>query len=174
MLTLLFLALVAINPFKPFQVEEKAQVLFFLSSECPISRFYAREIQNICKEYRSRGVQCGLVFEDFPVNEAALRAHLDEFGYREIPYTTDGAGKIAKRANAIVTPEAIVIDRVGKIRYRGRIDDYYAALGKTRRAATVHDLRDALEAVVAGRAVAQPETTPFGCFIETSELIRNH
>ena len=183
MMNLIFLALLAVNPsfevrdidgrpFKPFRVEEKAQVLFFLSAECPISRFYAQEIQRICREYGERGVRCGLVYEDFPVNAPALRRHLDEFGYRGIPAMTDGTGKIATQVNATVTSEAVVIDRAGRIRYRGRIDNFYADLGKPRRAATVHDLRDALDAVVAGRAVTLPETTAVGCFIMSPDLFK--
>ena len=158
--------------FRPFCVEGKAQVLFFLSAECPISRFYATEIQRICRDYETRGVRCGLVYEDVPVDPAAVRTHLEEFGYRDIPAVTDGTGKIAKQTGASVTPQTVVIDKAGKIRYRGRIDNFYADLGKLRRQATVHDLRDALDAVVAGRAVAHPETTPFGCFIVSAEFLK--
>ena len=67
---------------------------------------------------------------------------------------------------------AVVLDKSGSVRYRGRIDNFYADLGKPRRAATTHDLRDALDAVVAGRAVAHPETTPIGCFIVSHELFK--
>jgi hypothetical protein len=183
MVNLVLLALLAVNPsfevrdvngrpYKPFRVEEKAQVLFFLSAECPISRFYAQEIQRICKEYGLRGVGCGLVYEDLPVNAAAIRAHLDEFGYRGIPAATDGTGKIATQVNATITPQAVVIDRAGQIRYRGRIDNFYAALGKPRRAATIHDLRDALDAVVTGRTVTHPETTAVGCFIMSPDVFK--
>jgi hypothetical protein len=51
------------------------------------------------------------------------------------------------------------------VKYRGRIDNQYAALGKPRRVVTVHDLRDALDALVAGRPVVHPETEAFGCVI---------
>ena len=183
MINLVFLALLAVypwfevrdvngRPYKPFHVEEKAQVLFFLSAECPISRFYAQEIQRICRDYGARGVRCGLVYEDFPVNAPALRMHLDEFGYRGIPATTDGTGEIATQVNATVTSEAVVIDRAGQIRYRGRIDNFYADLGRPRRTATVHDLRDALDAVVSGRVVTHPETTAVGCFIMSPDPIK--
>jgi len=183
MISLVFLALLAVSssfevrdvhgrPFKPFRVEEKAQILFFLSAECPISRFYAQEIQHICKEYGVRGVRCGLIYEDLPVNTAAIRAHLDEFGYRGIPAATDGTGRIAMRVDATVTPEAVVIDRAGQIRYRGRIDNFYVDLGKPRRTATVHDLRDALDAIIAGRVVTHPETTSVGCFIVSPDLFK--
>jgi hypothetical protein len=185
MMNLVFLALLAVSSsfevrdvfghaFKPFRIEQKAQLLFFLSADCPISRFYAQEIQRICREYAAHGVRCGLIYEDLPVDAAGIRAHLDEFGYRGIPAATDGTGQIAAQVNATVTPEAVVIDRAGEIRYRGRIDDFYADVGKPRRAATVHDLRDALDAVVAGRAVAHAETTAFGCFIVSPDLFKGN
>ena len=60
-------------------------------------------------------------------------------------------GAIAERAKATVTPQAVVVGPGGIVKYRGRIDNQYAALGKPRRVVTVHDLRDALDAVLAGR-----------------------
>jgi hypothetical protein len=49
--------------------------------------------------------------------------------------------------------------------YRGRIDDRVEDLGRERARAVRHDLADALDAVLAGRAVAVPETRAIGCSI---------
>jgi hypothetical protein len=49
--------------------------------------------------------------------------------------------------------------------YRGRIDNRVADFGSTRPEATVHDLKDALDAVLAGRPVAVPFTKSVGCAI---------
>ena len=49
-----------------------------------------------------------------------------------------------------MSPEAAVFAADGSIKYRGRINDLYVDLGKKRNAATTHDLRDALDAVLAG------------------------
>ena len=65
-----------------------------------------------------------------------------------------------------------MVDRPGKIRYSGRIDNYYADLGKPRRQATVHDLTESLDAIVAGRAVSNPETPAVGCFIMSPEIFK--
>ena len=51
------------------------------------------------------------------------------------------------------------------VAYRGRIDDLFEDLGKKRRKARTRDLRDALEAVLAGKAVVNPRTTAVGCYI---------
>ncbi len=49
--------------------------------------------------------------------------------------------------------------------YLGRIDNRVEDFGKTRLQATEFDLRDALEAVLAGRPVAHPRTHAIGCAI---------
>jgi len=53
----------------------------------------------------------------------------------------------------------------GVVKYRGRIDNQYIALGKPRQVVTIHDLRDAIDAVASNRAVAHTDTEAFGCFI---------
>jgi len=79
--------------------------------------------------------------------------------------SSDDHRTISQGARATITPAAAVIDSSGAVRYRGRIDDLYPALGQRRRVATTHDLADAVEAVVSGRVVAHPETEAVGCFI---------
>jgi hypothetical protein len=69
-----------------------------------------------------------------------------------------------KFTGATVTPEAAVYAG-GRIVYRGRIDDRYVDLGRERLEPTVHDLADALAAVVSGKPVPNPVTQPVGCFI---------
>ena len=56
------------------------------------------------------------------------------------------------------------------MKYRGRIDNQYASLGHPRRVVTAHDLQDALEAVIAGKPVATPQTDPIGCYIVSPEM----
>ena len=66
----------------PFQPAGKANVVFFVSGECPISNAYAPEIQRLCGQFASQGVGCSLIYEDLPPDTAAARKHLDEYGYR--------------------------------------------------------------------------------------------
>jgi hypothetical protein len=144
-----------------------ANVLIFVSSDCPVSNGYAPEVQRICRAYRAKGVACSLVYEDMSISQARVRAHLDEFDYKDMAAVIDGDRAIAKQARAIVTPQAVVVGPDGGVKYRGRINNQYVALGKPRRVVTQHDLRDALDAVISGKAVAHPETEAVGCFIAT-------
>ena len=87
-----------------------------------------------------------------------------------MPAAIDRDGSLAARVRATITPQAVVVDRRGEVRYRGRIDNFYAALGRPRQVVTAHDLHDALTALAGGKPVAHPETDPIGCYIVPCEL----
>jgi hypothetical protein len=163
----------ALTPFAPAGA---ASLIFFVATDCPISNSYAPEIQRVCREYGPRGVQCALVYEDVETPgtrvDDEVRKHLKEYRYSGVPAAVDRSRAIATQAKATVTPQAVVIDRTGEIRYRGRIDNFYAAFGKTRQQVTEHDLRDALEAVLAGQPVPKPETQALGCYIVDPATVR--
>ena len=157
----------------PLKIAGKAGVLFFIASDCPISNSYAPKIQSICKEYGTKGVSCSLLYEDVALDSTAAKRHLTEYGYQmTIPAAIDSERKIANSVNATVTPEAVILDALGAVKYRGRIDDFYAGFGKTRREVSVHNVRDALDSILAGKPVAQPETKAWGCYIVSPEIMK--
>ena len=162
----------------PFEPAGAASVIFFVATDCPISNSYAPEIQRVCDEYGPRGVACALMYEDVDTASSGsrlddeVRKHRQEYRYTGIPAAVDRSRAIAKQAKASVTPQVVVIDRARAIRYRGRIDNFYAALGKPRQQITERDLRNALDAVLAGRPVPKPETVALGCHIVDPALLR--
>jgi hypothetical protein len=149
----------------PFRPAGPAGVLLFVASDCPISNGYAPEIQRICDSARTKGASCTLVYEDASIDAAAVRVHYDEYRYRAIPAVIDRDHAIAQRAKATITPQAVVVTSAGVIKYRGRVDDRYLALGRQRRVVTSHDLRDAIDAVIGGKPVRHADTEAVGCFI---------
>jgi thiol-disulfide isomerase/thioredoxin len=157
---------------RPFEPSGAANVLLFVGIDCPVSNGYAPEIQRICAAYTPKGVQCLLVYEDPDLTPAAARAHAAAYRYASIPAVVDGDGSIAARAGATITPEAAVVDRAGAVRYRGRVDNKYVALGRARRTVTEHDLTNALEALTAGQPVAAATTQPVGCVIVPGDMRR--
>jgi len=154
-----------------FGASGRVNALFFVSSDCPVSNSYAPEIQRVCQAYGAKGVTCSLLYEDVGITAEAVRKHQNEYRYRGIRAAIDGARTVAKEANATVTPEAVVVAADGTVRYRGRIDNLYAALGKPRQQVTEHDLSDALDAVLAGKPVPKPETKALGCFIVDPKVL---
>jgi hypothetical protein len=164
-----------LDPFKPVGT---ANVIFFVQTDCPISNWYAPTIQRVCREYAARGVGCALMYEDIESGGTALdgqiRTHLEEYRYEGVAAAADRTRAVARRAKASVTPQAVVVDRSGAVRYRGRIDNAYADFGKPRQQVTSHELRDALDALLAGKPIARPETEALGCFIVDPASLRKN
>jgi len=132
----------------------------------------------VCRDYAARGVDCTLVYEDLDLGttpsalDAEVRTHLREYRYGSMTATVDRTRAVATRARATVTPSVVLVDRAGAIRYRGRIDNGYADLGKPRQHVTSHDLRVSLDALLAGRQVPVSETDALGCYIADPAAIR--
>jgi hypothetical protein len=164
--------------FALFAPQGSASAIFFVATDCPISNWYAPTIQQVCRDFAARGVDCTLVYEDVDLGatpsalDVEVRTHLREYRYGAMTAVVDRTRAVAKRARATVTPSVVLVDRRGAIRYRGRIDNGYADLGKPRQHVTSHDLRTSLDALLAGRAVPQPETEALGCYIADPAAIR--
>jgi hypothetical protein len=143
---------------------EKALVLLFVRSDCPISNRYAPEIQRLYGQYSRQGVDFRLVYAEPGLTAAAMEKHRKEYGYT-VPALLDSGHRYVNRARARVTPEAAVFVQ-GRLIYLGRIDDRYADLGKARPEAVRHDLQDVLAATTAGKSIRRRETKAIGCAIE--------
>ena len=152
----------------PFKSEKtKAVVFVFMLRDCPVSNVYAPELTRIHKEYSAKGVALYLVHPDRDTNAKSAIAHAKE--YKLIaPVVLDHDHKLTRLAEAEVTPEAAVFDAQGRLVYRGRIDNLYAGFGKKRFKPTKRDLRDTLDALLAGKRLAKRTTEAVGCYIDFS------
>jgi hypothetical protein len=138
---------------------QKATVYLFLSVQCPISRRYGSRLTRLAREFEPRGVRW---FGVNPCPQESVTLVRQDAAARHYPFPLlkDDTRRLVDALGATVTPEAIVTDRSGVIRYRGRIDD--SADGSR---ISSHDLRVALEELLAGRPVSRPQTTAIGCAI---------
>ncbi len=137
----------------------KATVVFFVSANCPCSRGYDARLREVGRLYGPQGVR--LVAVNAAAGETAeeMAAHQREAAYG-FHILRDENGRIADRFGAKVTPEAFVMDAQGTLRYHGRIDD-----DRNATAVRTHDLRSALDALLAERLPVTAETPTFGCAI---------
>jgi peroxiredoxin len=144
-----------------------ATVVAFLSFDCPVSNSYANALAELHKAYAAKGVGFLAVVptEDDAKKVAAKAA---EFKY-PFPVFADGKLAAAEAFRATVTPEVFVLDHNLVLRYRGRIDNQYYGRLKKNPQVTEHDLKAALDAVVAGKDVATPATRAIGCHIDPKE-----
>ena len=138
--------------------DKKAVVVVFLSFDCPVSTSYAPVLADMAKTYADKGVV-------FLAVVAGDEGDAERAGEYKIPFPVlDDPRRVAADAlHARTTPEAFVLDRNFVLRYRGRIDDGYAARLKRNREVTHFDLRTALDEVLAGKDVTTPVTKTIGC-----------
>jgi hypothetical protein len=152
------------TPLAPAKGE--TNLLLFVSADCPVSAHYAPEIDRIASAYAPRGVHTWLIYADLTATIASVRENLKAFHPQtSIPTVIDAGFQLTNATGATITPEAVVYTPAGRV-YRGRIDDLYISIGKSRRDALHHDVRDALDAVLSGRPVTTPQTDAVGCYIE--------
>ncbi len=145
-------------------IGKRAEVLLFLETDCPLSNSYVPELNRIHDTYASRGVVFYAVQGDATVADEAVRKHVKDFGY-SFPYLFDPQETLASLTGATVTPEAAVLSPDGGLLYLGRIDNKLEDWGKQRVQVTEFDLRDALDAVLAGKPVSHARTKALGCAI---------
>lgn len=140
-------------------------LLLFIGAECPISNRYAPEIMRIATEYASRHVRTFLIYADQDIDATRARAHQGEF-YKgsTLPVVLDANAELLAATGSTITPEAVIYTSSGRV-YRGRIDDWYETISRSRRTPTVRDVRRSLDAVLAGRPVPIAETQPIGCYV---------
>jgi thiol-disulfide isomerase/thioredoxin len=142
----------------------KATVVIFVTVDCPISNRLAPEVARICEEYSPKGVVFYLAYVDPRTPKADVATHLKDYSY-PCPGIIDAKHDLVKAFGATVTPEAGVLDAQGIVVYRGRINDLYEEHGKPKQKAKNQDLRDALDAVIAGKPVPNPIVGAVGCYI---------
>jgi hypothetical protein len=140
------------------------RVLVFTTTECPIANRYVPEIKRLAGKFTTHGVTFTMVYPVPSDTDAMVRDHLTRFQI-DLPFTRDPGFAMVKSTKVTVTPEVAVLDEVGRLVYRGRIDDRFVDFGKERMQPTRHDLENALDAVVSGKRVEIAETRAVGCFL---------
>jgi len=144
--------------------QHRATVFLFVATDCPNSNTYAPIMARLYREYSPRGIAFFNVYSDPSESADTIRKHDSEFGV-PFPGLLDPQQALARQTGARSTPEAIVLAPDGRQLYRGRVDNRFVALGKTRFSPTEDDLREALEAILQNKPVPHPVTKVLGCAI---------
>ena len=150
----------------------KVLVIVFTCNHCPTAQLYEPRIKKLADDYRGKDVNLIAIQ---PNNPDAIR--LDELGYTDVsdsldemkiraayrhfnfPYLYDGDTQTTARAyGPKATPHVFIFDRERKLRYEGRVDNSQReSLVKTQ------DARNAIDELLADKAVAVAHTGVFGC-----------
>lgn len=155
----------------------KVLVIIFSANHCPTAQAYEDRIIAITEDYKSKGVEVVVISSN------SLEAlNLSELGYTDLgdsydemiirykdkqfnfPYLYDSDDqKTALAYGPVATPHAFVFDQNRKLKYEGHID-------RTEKPGTAHgeDLRNAIDAVLAGKNPNPATTKVFGCSMKWS------
>jgi len=140
-------------------------VLIFSSNRCPTAKAYGERMNALQAEYGPRGVQLLAInandphlYPDESYERMIERATADAYTF---PYVVDDGQRVAAAYGATCTFHVFVLDRERRLRYTGRFDD-----SRIPERVSSHDLRDALEDLLAGREVSVETTRPFGCSLD--------
>ena len=139
---------------------KKGAVIIFVATKCPVSNAYNDRMETVYEDYQAKGINVIGINANSTEPAAEVKSHAAEKGLKFAILKDDG-NKIADRLGANHTPEAYVIDASGKLVYHGRIDNAQNTAN-----ITSNDLRDTLDAILAGKPVAKTTSMAFGCSIK--------
>lgn len=142
---------------------DRLTAVCFLGTECPMARSYVATLNELGREYRSRGVEVVGVMSNHQDSWVDIQRYVEELG-AEFIVVKDANHRVADLYGATRTPEVFLLDGQLEVRYHGRIDDRYAP-GVARQEASREDLRIAIDQLLAGEPVALKETIALGCII---------
>jgi peroxiredoxin len=135
-------------------------VLIFISTQCPVVRDYMERISKLAADYKERGVNVIGINANASESMDEVKAHAASNNLA-FPVMKDKGNKVADQLGAERTPEVFFLDANNKLVYHGRIDNH-----RNISLVVSNDLRDAIDATLAGKAVAKPEASAFGCTIK--------
>ena len=142
--------------------DAKAVAVVFTCNHCPVAQAYEDRIIELAGDYQDKGVK----FVAINVNNLdqdklpAMKTRAEEKDY-QFPYLYDPSQKIGRAFGATVTPHAFLFDGKHKLAYVGAIDDNMEA-DKVEQ----QYLREAIDAVLAGKEPETASTKPVGCGIQ--------
>jgi peroxiredoxin len=144
-----------------------ALLVVFMCNHCPYVKHVQVTFTNLAKEYQAKGVAIvGINSNDagnYPDDRPEKMAEeIRSAGYT-FPYLYDESQSVAKVYRAACTPDFFLFDRDRRLVYRGQFDDSRPKNGLP---VTGSDLRAALDAVLAGRALPAAQKPSVGCSIK--------
>jgi peroxiredoxin len=145
----------------------RAIVLVFIGTDCPVGNLYAPRLIELNRDYKTKSVVFLGISSNAHDSEQDVAKYVHDMGI-DFPVLKDHQNKVADSGLVERTPEVLVLDGAGRLRYRGAIDDQYT-VGKARPTPTQNYVRDALNALLANRPVKVTATKVEGCLLDRVE-----
>ena len=150
----------------------KFVVLEWVNYDCPFVRkhYGSGNMQNLQKTYTEKGVVWLSVCSSAPGKQGhfsgtALTERIAKEKGNQTAYLVDADGTVGKAYEAKTTPHMYVIDPEGVLIYAGAIDNM-PSTDQDDIAKAQNYVAGALDAALAGKAVATKGSKPYGCSVK--------
>ena len=145
---------------------DKGLLLAITCNHCPYAIAVWPRFVRLAKHAKELGVATVAVNPninpDYPEDAPdKMIGKIKEWGI-DFPYLVDETQQTAKALKAQCTPDIYLFDRDRKLAYHGRIDDNW----KEESQVTKEELKEALEALAAGKPLASEQKPSMGCSIK--------
>jgi peroxiredoxin len=144
-----------------------ALLVAFICNHCPFVKHVRDTFVALARDYADRGVAVVAISANdvaaFPEDgPQRMGEEAATYGYG-FPYLYDETQQVAQAYRAACTPDFFVFDKKRRLVYRGQMDDSRPGNGLP---VNGHDLRAALDAVLAGKPVSERQRPSIGCNIK--------
>jgi peroxiredoxin len=144
-----------------------ALLVMFICNHCPYVKHIRRELALVTQDLAGRGVAVvGIQSNDaasYPDDAPDKMAEEARAVGYTFPYLYDESQEVAKAYHAACTPDFFLFDADRRLAYRGQFDGSRPSSGTP---VTGADLRTAVDAVLAGAPVPEPQLPSMGCNIK--------
>ena len=145
----------------------RGTLVMFICNHCPFVKHVADQLAQVGREAIGRGIGVVAISANDVATHPAdspeqMVREAEERGY-PFPYLYDESQEVAKAYKAACTPDFFLFDADRRLVYRGQLDDSRPGSGLP---VTGHDLRQAIEALVAGRSPVAEQRPSIGCNIK--------
>ena len=142
-------------------------LVMFICRHCPYVVHVEHELAKLGQDYQDTNLGIIAISSNDPISypddaPPKLKEMAQRLGFT-FPFCHDETQDVAKAYRAACTPEFYLFDRDRRLAYHGQLDDSRPGNNKP---VTGHDLRAAIQAVLAGKPVDSNQRPSIGCSIK--------
>lgn len=142
--------------------EPSLRAFVFLGTDCPISQDYVGVLNEMDNKYQGEVEFVGVIPEEIAARE--VNVFRKEYQVK-FDLQVDKNLALVEKYGIQTTPEVVLLDESDDVQYQGAIDNWYYALGKHRQSPTEYYLKEAIDALLSGKAVGVKKSETVGCVI---------
>ncbi len=146
-------------------------LVMFICVHCPYVKHVEEELARLGRDYRGRIAIAAIQSNDtdqYPEDGVeGMRRQAERLGF-SFPYLLDETQEVARSYDAACTPDFFLFDRDLRLVYRGQLDSSRPRRGESGNDTPVtgKDLREAMDALIAGGKPSLEQRTSLGCNIK--------